>query len=288
MKSVVVYYFSGTGNTEIVANMIKEEFSKYEYNATAVRIEDILKGNLEIDLKKYDLVGIGCQIIGYGIPNIVYDFIRLLPKGNCKRTFIFRTAGGVAPVNYNASKSMIRKLTRKGYEVFYERVFSIGSNWVVKFDDEVTRQLYKATFKKVTIMCKEVIQGEGRILKTGFGLKVLMELVMHITPLLLGLVGKDLTINESCSHCGMCINNCPARNIYEKNGTIHFKLSCNSCMRCVYSCPKHAINFRILTFFPVAGGYNIEKILNQPLNANEITNRKVPPFFNDYIHNDGL
>jgi len=26
MKSVVIYYFSGTGNTEIVANMIKEEF----------------------------------------------------------------------------------------------------------------------------------------------------------------------------------------------------------------------------------------------------------------------
>ena len=60
-----------------------------------------------------------------------------------KKTFIIRTAGGVAPVNYNASKPIIRNLTRKGYEVEYERVFSIGSNWVVKFDDAVVKAAFR-------------------------------------------------------------------------------------------------------------------------------------------------
>jgi len=34
-----------------------------------------------------------------------------------EKVFIFRTAGGVAPVNYNASKPVIRRLVRKGYDV---------------------------------------------------------------------------------------------------------------------------------------------------------------------------
>ena len=287
MKSVVIYYFSGTGNTEIVVNMVNEELSNYEYNVTVIRIEDILKNNLKIDLERYDLVGIGCQVIGFGIPNIVRDFIPLLPKVKCKKVFIFRTAGGVAPINYNASKPMIRKLSRKGYEVFYERVFSIGSNWIVKFDDKITKQLYEATAKKVAIMCKEVIHDEKRILKTGIGLRVLMEGVMFITPWIFPLVGKDLSVSEACSHCGLCIRNCPARNIYEKNGKIKFRLSCNSCMRCVYSCPKSAINFRFFAFFPVPGGYNIEEILKQPHDESEIKN-KVPQFFNNYIEDDTL
>lgn len=287
MKSVLIYYFSGTGNTEIVANMIKEEFSNHEYNVTVIRIEDVFKGNLKIDIEKYDLVGIGCQVIGYGIPNIVHKFIRLLPKQEGKKVFVFRTAGGVAPINYNASKAMIRKLSRKGYDVGYERVFSIGSNWVVKFDDSITKQLYEATLKKVAIMCNEVINGEKRMLKTGFGLKVVMESVAFVTPPMFRLVGKDFRVNENCCHCGLCIKNCPASNIYEKKGRVRFKCSCNSCMRCVYSCPKAAIKFKFLTFFPVPGGYNIDKILKNPSNANKVQN-KIPSFFNDYINNDEL
>ena len=56
-------------------------------------------------------------------------------------------------------------------------------------------------------------------------------------------------------------------------------------MRCVYSCPKSAINFRLFSFFPVPGGYNIEKILNQASDESEIKH-KVPQFFNNYIEDD--
>jgi len=63
MKTVVIYYFSGTGNTELVANMFKEEFPKHEYNVNLIKIEDVLKNNILIDINKYDLIGIGSQVI---------------------------------------------------------------------------------------------------------------------------------------------------------------------------------------------------------------------------------
>jgi flavodoxin/Fe-S-cluster-containing hydrogenase component 2 len=288
MKTVVIYYFSGTGNTELVANMIEDEFPKYEYKVDMIKIEDILKNNLSIDISKYDLIGIGSQVIGYGSPSIVHKFIRSFPEVKDKKIFIFRTAGGVAPINYNVSKSIIRVLRKKGYDVFYERVFSIGSNWVVKFSDNVVKKLYEATRKKVSIMCVEIISGEKRILKTSLWLIILMEFVALISRPFFNLLGKDIAANKACEHCGLCIKNCPAQNIYENNGKIKFKLSCNCCMRCIYSCPKNALNFRLAKFFAVPGGYNIKKTLEKEYDLSGGNNKDIPAFFHNYITDDKL
>lgn len=288
MKTVVIYYFSGTGNTELVANMFKKEFHKNEYKVDMIKIEDVLKNNLLININKYDLIGIGSQVIGYGAPSIVHKFIQRLPEVKDKKIFIFRTAGGAAPINYNASKLIIRRLRRKGYDVFYERVFSIGSNWVMKFNDYVVKELYKATRRKVSIMCDEIMSGDKRILKTSLWLKMLMEFVAFISRPCFILLGKDLAVNKVCVHCGLCIKNCPAQNIYEKDGKIKFKLSCNCCMRCIYSCPKNAVNFRILKFFAVPGGYNIKKTLEKEYDSSCEKKEDVPGFFYNYINNDRL
>jgi flavodoxin/ferredoxin len=287
IKSVIIYYFSGTGNTEIVANMIKDEFAEQQYIVDLIRIEDVMKNNLMLNLKKYNLIGIGSQVIGFGAPQIVYDFINILPEGEGSKVFIFRTAGGVAPVNYNASNRIIRKLAGKGYDVFHERIFSISSNWIKKFDNYVVLQLYKATRRKVSIMCQEVISEKKRKLKTGKKLMVLMEFLMLILPTVFRFVGKDYKVNKSCNHCGLCVKECPARNIYKKNDEIKFKLSCNSCMRCIYSCPQKAINLKFLNFFLVPGGYNIKKTLETPFTSRN-DKSAAPPFFNDYIELDNL
>lgn len=191
------------------------------------------------------------------------------------------------PKNYNCSKPMIRKLLRKGYKVFYERIFSIGSNWIIKFDDQVVKKLYEATSKKAEIMCREIISGKERRLKIGIGLKAVMEFAIFASSRLIPLTGKDLTISEECIHCGLCIKNCPVENIYEKKGKIKFGLSCNGCMRCVYSCPKVAIKYRHLKFFSVPGGYNIKKVLSKTYDQSKMPD-KVPPFFNRYIEDDTM
>lgn len=288
MKTIGIFYFSGTGNTEIVANVMKDEFIKLECILKMLRIEDILKMNQQIDLSEYDMIGIGCQVIGFGTPDIVMKFIKQLPKCEGKKTFIFRTAGGVAPLNYNTSRALIRKLDRKGYDVFYERIFSIGSNWINRFDDEVIKQLYEATIKKISIMCRETKQGVRRKLKTSTMLRMKMVFLSFIISKIIWTAGKDMRVSEACSRCGRCINHCPAGNIYLKRGKIRFGNSCNCCMRCIYSCPKGAIHYRLLSFFPVKGGYNIKKILEKPCECSQINEKTAPRFFCDYINNDAL
>ncbi|HEX2945742.1 MAG TPA: EFR1 family ferrodoxin [Clostridia bacterium] len=283
MKSAGIFYFSGTGNTEIVAKMISDSFVRHEYSVDLIKIEDITKSRQKVDAEKYDLIGIGSQVIAFGCPRIVYDFLKYLPDGNGKKLFIFRTAGGVVTQNYNASRPLCRKLTRKGYDVFHERLFSIASNWAVRFDDEVVKKLYETTRMKTEIMCEQLIQNQTRFLKTGPFTRLMMSFIAAISSVALRLVGKDYKVGSSCNHCGTCIKHCPVKNIYEKNRKIKFKLSCICCMRCIYNCPKQSIKLRLFSFFYLPGGYNINKLINSPDTGNKSPNGIIPPFFNKYI-----
>jgi Flavodoxins len=286
MKKIEVYYFSGTGNTEIVADLIKEGLANQGNKVSLLRIEDIAKERRQLDLSNYDMIGIGCPVIGFGTPYIVRKFLKLFPEGKGRKVFIFRTAGGVAPVNYNASRPIIKELMKRGYDVFYERIFAISSNWTSRFEDEIVRQLYEATVRKTSFLCQEVLEGKIRKLKTDTKLQIEMGLARRVFADILRLTGKDMAANSACSGCGTCIRNCPMDNIVRKNGKIKFSLSCTNCMRCVYACPNGAIYYRFLKFFPVKGGYNIRKILNESIAAHEIDENKVPPFFQKYVNED--
>lgn len=303
MEYIGMFYFSGTGNTELVAEMIRKKFEELGCRVDLLRMEDIMKVGLHADPDQYDYLGIGCPVIGFGVPRLASEFIRDLPAAAGKKTFIFRTAGGVAPVNYHASKPIIKNLAGKGYEVVYERIFAISSNWMTKFDNEIVRKLYQATESKAGIMCEEIYNGKQRILKTGTGMRFMMGLVRTMASGILRFTGKDLAAGPACSRCGLCIKNCPAGNIRQERNKIRFGFSCSSCMRCVYACPNQAIHFRLFKFFPVQGGYQLEDVLNSPcesvlekaspgagldITEEELMGLRIPPFFFDYIQNRDL
>lgn len=287
MKKLGIYYFSGTGNTEIAANLTADEFRALGWEVSLMRMEDVNKGKIEPAIEQFDLVGFGCQVIGYGIPAIVRKFAKNLPvSADNKKVFIFRTTGGVVPKNYNVSKPLIRMLDRKRYDVCYERLFSIGSNWIFKFDDTIMKQLYEATKRKIGIMCNEIVSGKRHIYRTKTGLRIKMGVIAALAGKTFPFLGKDAIVEKSCTQCGLCVRNCPADNIYLKNGKVRFHTSCSACLRCVYSCPNKSIRFRIFNFITIPNGYNVKKSLFMGADPNETPNGKIPPFFKGYVEDD--
>lgn len=287
MKKLGIYYFSGTGNTELAANLAADEFRSLGWEVSLMRMEDINKGKVELVVEQFDLIGLGCQVIGYGIPGIVRKFVKALPlSADSKKVFIFRTCGGVAPINYNVSKRLIRILDRKRYDVCYERLFSIGSNWIFKFDDEIMRQLYEATKRKIGIMCNEIVGGKRHFYSTKAGLRIRMGIIAALSAGIFPFLGKDAIVEKSCTQCGLCVKNCPAGNIRLENGKVSFHTSCSACLRCVYSCPNKSIRFRLLKFVTIPNGYNVKKSLFQAADPDEKPNGKIPPFFKGYVEGD--
>jgi len=288
LMKIGIYYFSGTGNTEIIAAMAAKEFGETGNTVELIRIEDILKNNLDTGVSRFDIIGIGNPVIGFGTPDIVFQFILKMPQGNGKKVFLPKTAGGVGFQNYPSSRPVIRKLKKKGYDVFYDRLLSLGSNWVVKFDERVTRLLYEAGRKKVKTACAEIIVGKRRTQKAGPFLTALMEIMMFIDHLMMRFIGLDMHATKECSHCGLCARSCPAGNITDRKGKIRFGLKCNSCMRCVYACPAGAIRYRFFSFFIVPGGYDIRKILKEGSADSDLSGAWKPPFLDEYLKNDNM
>lgn len=291
-KSAVLFVFSGTGTTGIVADAVRDRLTERGVAVDVIRIEDVLKGKLSVDAGRYDLVGVGCPVIGFTVPSLVLRFARSLPRGQGRKAFVFRTAGGVAPINYNASRPLVRVLRRRGYDPFHERIFSISSNWINRFDDDVIARLYAATTRKASLMADSLIRGEPRELKTGLGRRVLMGIVGSFATLFFRTVGKDIRVGPECARCGLCARNCPSGNIVESKSGIRFRLSCASCLRCVYSCPTGALRLRRLSSFAVPGGYDIRKILDSAASGAGATaptrKRPEPRFLERYLADDTL
>ncbi|MBE5977643.1 MAG: 4Fe-4S dicluster domain-containing protein [Paenibacillaceae bacterium] len=284
MKKLLVLYFSGTGNTEIAAKHVIQSFTDLGWEIELIRMEDVNQKRVQLDINQYDLIGLGSQVIGYGIPGVVRSFARALPAtSDGRKVFIFRTAGGVVSSNYNVSKELIRILKSKHYDVCYEELFSIGSNWIMKYDDVIMKQLYMATIRKISQMCEAIERVERHFYQTGIALRIKMGVIAAFSSKILLLLGKDAVIDKSCTSCGLCARQCPAENISIEKGKVKFHTSCSACLRCVYSCPNHAINFRLLHYVIIPGGYDVKKSLSTNGNSDEKPNGKIPPFFQEYV-----
>ncbi|MFH1005987.1 MAG: flavodoxin domain-containing protein, partial [Candidatus Latescibacterota bacterium] len=109
MKSVVIY-FSQTGNTRKVAEVIQKEIKSAAGQCDIVRIREANTRNL-VD---YDLVGLGCPTFAHREPENVKRFITGLGPLRGKNCFIFSTHGGHPS---NVLTSMDEKLRRLGLKV---------------------------------------------------------------------------------------------------------------------------------------------------------------------------
>ena len=74
--------------------------------------------------------------------------------------------------------------------------------------------------------------------------------------------GIELHAKKSCTQCGLCVRECPEKNIrMTEEGKIRFGFKCLMCMRCIYNCPVNAITPRISKFIPISKGYSVNNYI---------------------------
>jgi ferredoxin/flavodoxin len=261
-ESIGLCYFSGTGNTQVVAELLETALKRHGAEVTTVRMEHVLQDKVQFDPQAFDLVGIGHPIHGFDVPRIVYDFVNRLPQIANKRTFILKTAADFISVNNGASKSVIRRLRHKGYNVFYDRIICMPSNWAMKYEDAFAKQLCYVAIAKADHMADEVLAGKSRVLRVNPLFRWTARLVSRGEDLGARLFGRMLRITDACTDCGRCIDNCPTANIRRQDNKIAFGYSCVFCMRCIYSCPQKAIVPRFGRFCVLKDGYDVRAIIN--------------------------
>ena len=239
VKKILIYYFSGTGLTEYVINQLFNEFKSRGASVDCFKIEKNGSG----PVSGYDLIGVAYPVHSFNAPKIVIDFAGQLPASNGTDTFIIHTAGEDNKINYASSNLLIRKLKRKGYKVFYNRLIEMPSNFIVKYEDAKVRGIIDQANKVLPGIAREIIELKPYSMEAGPGAKIISFLGRAEWPGA-GFMGKCFYAKCGCTRCGKCADDCPNKNILMTGKGIRFKWHCGLCMRCVYRCPEEAIDVR--------------------------------------------
>ena len=255
MKSCLIYAFSGTGNSLLLANFLKENLEAKEVKVDIYSIRFPIKD--VPDPTKYDMIGLCYPIHGFNAPKPFFKFLQqFLVKlpAKSKQFFIAKQSGEPFKVNSASSSKIVRLMKKKGYELIQEKHFLLSYNIIFKYPDNLRKQMYLYTRTLAKCFVDDLFKNEHPRIKYGCGyrfLSWLFRIEWLAGPLNCKLMHSKKKI---CTKCGLCVRNCPTGALYfNKKGRIRAHHQCCICMACAFHCPVDAMRTGILNPWRVNG-----------------------------------
>lgn len=269
MKKIVIYYFSGTGNSYHIAKAIGANT-----DGTLIPIAKII--NEREIISDADKIGIVFPIYYVEMPVIVHRFMEKLKPKQDAYIYIVSTFGGGKG---GAKKTAMKILKAKGatLSAFYG-VHMPQNAFAKPFDNH--RKLIKESKKMIDL----ISYNQLKKVKGYFYSSYLQNAIQTILYPLLSIMIKislpkminakkdeplSLTLNRmdklmkttaNCDNCGICIKVCPVNNIDIVNERVIWKHSCVNCLACYNFCPQKAIRSEIINdgYYYIHPNYSIE------------------------------
>ncbi len=259
---ILVYYFTGSGNTERVLRKFESEFKGAGHQVDFVKIENQvykIKNKIDVNHDDYDLIGIGYPIHAFNAPEIMYDWVKTLqPLKETKRTFIINTSAEPLHVNYASSIKLSKKLKKKGFDVQNEYHYVMPYDMIYRHKAKMAFRMWDTAQKLIPIDARSIIEGKSELYKQ-VKCAAFFAWVLRIEHFGSRFNGIFYSVNKKkCINCHKCVNNCPIENIKLKDGKIKFGTKCTMCQRCTYFCPTDAIRTGMFNSWRVNTPYKFE------------------------------
>ena len=235
MKTII-YYFTGTGNSLLVAKKIAEKIEGAELRSVVKAIND----TSEIKAEK---VGIVFPVYAFRPPHIIMKFLKKLNENkNVGYTFLIAVNGGGAGDLYRVMKRKFRKCNLKA--MFGVKMIQ---NYMPFFDiipEEQQKERFKIADEKINEIV-DVVKND----RTHFDISDTKFFITYINPGLMYKLAypmipkmdKSFWVNDKCDGCGICEKVCPVNNLKMNNGKPEWSHNCEQCVACLHWCPKSAI-----------------------------------------------
>ena len=271
----IIYVFSGTGNTRLVA----EEYASFLGSET--HIYDISASSIPLPAPDgYDLVGVGYPVHAFNTPEIVERAVSGLMPDERKKLFIFHTGGEGLHFN-DTSSNRIRKILSRRFDILSERHYVMPYNMIFRHSDAMAKHMLSYMHRLVPIHVSSLLSGR-REKERHRPLSSMISAILRIEWIYARLQGPWMKAGSSCTGCGLCARKCPMGNIDMVNGHPVFGMNCSLCVRCSFSCPADAISIGMLNGWKVNGPYGLGSIMADSSIPDTIPIGELPLLYRKY------
>lgn len=260
-------YFSGTGNTK---HCVEEFIHCFDVKNQSYSIET---PEIEKYLAKENIIVFGYPVYFSNAPKIVMDFIKNHKNIFVhKKVFIIVTMGLFSGDGAGCSARLLKKY---GSEI-------IGGLHLHMPDCISDNTLLKKTLEQNQVLVRkadEKIYNAANNLKEGNPPRDGLSFLHHLAGLFgqrlwfygesISYKNKPVIDSKKCTLCGLCIKNCPMKNLEAKEGQLVHQKKCTLCYRCVNNCPAEALTILGKNVYQQ---YSYEKYTNSIVK--QITQRK--------------
>jgi len=243
---VVIFYFSGTGNTWWVSEELVRQFAKLGRPARAYSIETLSIDEAAELISSSDITGFGYPIHGSDLPGPMKDFISKLPDFPGKKAFVFCTQWLWSGDGAGVGGTLLHD---KGFNIQWGEHFLMPNNVTVSIislpytnDHRRLAGVLDRAARRAAFLVEEI--DAGRTFLRGFNQVFFYLGSLQRVPFrkVYHRLQNDIGIDyDNCIDCGECVRLCPVDNLFYEGSKIKARGKCVLCLRCYNFCPVAAI-----------------------------------------------
>ena len=229
-----IFYFTGTGNSLMVARAIGKALGDTEVSSVT-RIQE--------EQDSYDIVGFVFPVYWGGLPQILLKSIPILKGVKAEYIFAVEThAGGPG----RALPQLKEELQKADLDLSAGFLLRMPSNYIVGYvapsehsikrnlanADEAIREFVELIRNKSVILPSSIFSSFS-----GMPYSYVQFLArVHVSD-------QQYWVDDNCTECELCVRICPVHNIEMQENRPTWQHNCELCLACINWCPERAIQY---------------------------------------------
>ncbi len=250
-----ILYFSPTGNVKHLAHQLADALQTHQIDCTLHPLEHTEPQQIQPGGQMVLIF----PVHAFNPPRNVIPFVRRLPANLNRVVSIISVGSSESFMNSAASHAINKHLEEKGCTIYLDELLAMPLTILTSLPDQQVKKMITCSEEKIRKFADRIVSGQKKDRHVPFASKMITAFG-RIEGFAARFFGLELHASDACTACGVCVNECPQKNIrFNSHNKPSFGFDCLMCLRCIYNCPEDAISPRFSKFIPLKEGYDITR-----------------------------